>query len=129
MLSLFDRAAEMAREFPHCEVLGLDLAPVPPSPMGFPSNCTFEMADINQGLSRFHGQYDLVFTRAVGMGLKDFRKTLEDMVACAKSGSMVIWMDGDYDFYSGWPMVWSPWWSDATPDGSYMRRVLYGESI
>lgn len=85
------------------------------------------MADINQGLLRLHGQYDLVFARAVGLGLKDFKKTLADLQECAKPGGMVVWMDGDYDFYSDWPMMWKPFWSHTTPNGSYMRRMLYGE--
>lgn len=119
----------MAREFPHCEVIGVDLAPVPSPPQGFPPNCRFEMADINQGLSRLHGQYDLVFIRAVGMGLKDVGKTLADLQECAKPGGLVIWIDGDYDFYSDWPMVWKPFWSPTNPEGSYMRRVLYGKSF
>src|SRR4051794_12434541 len=87
-----DRAADMAREFPHCDILGIDLAPVPIPAQGFPPNCRFEMADINQGLSRLHGQYDLVFARAIGLGLKNVRKTLVDMQECAKPGGLVVWM-------------------------------------
>ena len=40
------RATEMAREFPHCEVLGVDLAPVPLLPENLPENCRFEMDDV-----------------------------------------------------------------------------------
>ncbi|KIM23690.1 hypothetical protein M408DRAFT_45059, partial [Serendipita vermifera MAFF 305830] len=91
---------EMAREFPHCEVLGVDLAPMPVFPGQMPPNCKFEMNDVNRGLEHLQGMYDVVHARAIGMGLKDFRKSLQQVVGCAKPGGIVIWMDGDYDFYS-----------------------------
>jgi hypothetical protein len=118
----------MAVEFPHCEVLGIDLAPVPMRPEGVPSNCRFEMDDINQGLSHLHGQFDVVFARTIGLGLKDFRKSLADIEACAKPGGIVIYIDGDFDVYSGYPMVYRPFWSESNPNGGYMTRVVYGES-
>lgn len=37
---------EMAREFPHCDVLGVDLAPVSVLPEHMPANCKFEINDI-----------------------------------------------------------------------------------
>jgi hypothetical protein len=118
----------MAIEFPHCEVLGIDLAPVPVRPEGVPSNCRFEMDDISQGLSHLHDQYDVVFARAIGMGLKDFRKSLADMEACAKPGGMVIYIDGDFDIYQGYPMVYRPFRSESNPNGSCTTRVIYGQS-
>jgi len=119
----------MAQEFSHCEVLGLDMSPVPLPPSGLPPNCTFETTDINQGLSHLQGQFDVVFARAIGLGLKDFRKSLDAMQGCAKAGGIVIWIDGDFDLFStGWPPVYRPFWSNSNPEGSYARRILYGES-
>jgi Methyltransferase domain len=118
----------MANEFPHCEVLGIDLAPVPIRQEGVPPNCRFEMDDINRGLSHLHGQFDVVFARAIGMGLNNFRRSLADIEACAKPGGILIWIDGDFDVYSGYPIVYQPFWSESNPNGSYTRRVIYGES-
>jgi Methyltransferase domain len=117
----------MANEFPHCEVLGIDLAPVPIRPEGVPSNCRFEMDDINRGLTHLHGQFDVVFARAIGLGLKDFRKSLADIEACAKPGGILIWIDGDFDIYSGYPIVYRPFWSESNPNGPYTTRIVYGE--
>jgi len=117
----------MAREFPHCEVLGIDLAPVSLPPESLPSNCRFEIDDISLGLKNLRGQFDVVFARAIGLGLKDFRKALADMEDCAKPGGMIIWIDGD-DFYSGFRIVYRPFWSAKDPSGSYSQRILYGES-
>jgi hypothetical protein len=116
----------MAREFPHCEVLGIDLAPVLLPPESLPPNCQFEVDDISLGLEHLHGQFHCVFARAIGLGLKDFRKTLSDMESCATPGGIVIWMDGD-DFYSGFRIIYRPFWSSKEPNGSYSQRILYGE--
>jgi hypothetical protein len=37
------RALAMAKEFPHCEVVGVDLAPVPVDVGSVPPNCRFEI--------------------------------------------------------------------------------------
>ena len=116
----------MAREFPHCEVLGIDLAPVPLLPESLPPNCHFELDDVSLGLSHLQDQFDMVFARLVGMGLKDFRKTLSDAEGCLRPGGIVIWIDGDFDLYSGWPAVYRPFWSSQNPNGSYITRQGYG---
>lgn len=116
---------EMSREFPHCQVLGIDLAPVPLLPEQIPPNCTFEMDDVNRGLEHHRGQYDLVHARTMGIGLTDYRKTLEHLSDCLKPGGMILYLDGDYDFCSGLPMRYVPCWSSSNPQGSYMQRVLY----
>ena len=118
----------MAREFPHCEVLGVDLAPVPLPQGSLPPNCRFEIGDISLGLSHLHGKFDVVFARLIAMGLKDFRKSLSDATACLKPGGILIWIDGDCDMYSGYPLVYQPFWSESNPNGSYATRLIYGES-
>jgi hypothetical protein len=60
----------MALKFPQAEVLGLDLGPGPTE--GAPSNCNFLVHDINTGLSRFHGMYDLIHCRFSGWGVWNF---------------------------------------------------------
>jgi hypothetical protein len=118
----------MAREFPHCEVLGVDLAPVPLPEGSLPPNCRFEMDDISLGLSHLQGQFDVVFARFIALGLKDFRKSLSDATACLKPGGILIWIDVDLDIYAGYPTVYRPFWSESNPTGPYTTRVIYGES-
>ncbi|CAG8725604.1 9865_t:CDS:2, partial [Acaulospora colombiana] len=76
------RCLDMAREFPHVEVLGIDLQPGPTE--GIPSNCAFAIHDIDKGLSPFHGLFDL---------LKDHQATLKNSIACLKPDGIVIFMD------------------------------------
>jgi hypothetical protein len=62
----------------------------------------------------------------MGMGLKDFRKTLSDAEGCLRPGGIMMWLDGDFDLYSGWPAVYRPFWSSQNPNGSYVTRAAYG---
>jgi hypothetical protein len=57
----------MALEFPHAEVLGIDLAPRQLQEP--PSNCKFVQYDINLGLSQYYGMFDLIHCRFVGQGV------------------------------------------------------------
>ncbi|PVF94981.1 S-adenosyl-L-methionine-dependent methyltransferase [Serendipita vermifera] len=92
-------AVEMAREFPHCEVIGVDLAPVPVDLDHVPSNCRFEIDDINLGLSHYHDHFDVIHVRCIGSGISDFSKMMQDVEACLKPGGIVFFIDGDQRFY------------------------------
>lgn len=67
------RALEMAKKFPHCEVIGVDLAPVPVEPGNLPPNCRFEIDDVNLGLKQFHNSVDFIQLRSVAAGVRFFR--------------------------------------------------------
>lgn len=72
----FSRAIEVAKEYAHSNVVGLDLAPVPIDADKLPHNLRFEVGDINSGLAKFHGQFDLVHMRAVLSGLKGAKSVI-----------------------------------------------------
>lgn len=125
----------MAKRFPHCEVVGVDLSPVPLDNTAecIPPNCRFELDDIGLGLSHFYQQFDLINARFVGAGLRNFRKTLEDVEKCLKPGGMIIWMDGDYDLYrgdaNGNVRDYVPFAVDgsaAASGRSWLSRMIYG---
>lgn len=59
----------MAHQYPHVQVLGIDLAPVTLDPSHIPPNCRFEVLDVNHGLERFEGQFDVIHCRCVGAGV------------------------------------------------------------
>ena len=63
----------MASKFPHVEVIGVDLAPAIISEGDVLENCRFELGDVNRGLSRFYGQFDLVHMRSVANGVSPRR--------------------------------------------------------
>jgi trans-aconitate methyltransferase len=47
------RAIQMARRFPHCQVVGIDLAPTPMEAANIPENCQFEIDDMTLGLRHY----------------------------------------------------------------------------
>jgi hypothetical protein len=65
--SEINRCIEMALEFPHVEVLGIDLEPRQIREP--PSNCSFVRHDIDLGLSQFYGKYDFIHCRYAGHGV------------------------------------------------------------
>lgn len=60
----------MAQKFPNCAVLGIDLAPPPIPAESLPSNCAFEIQDVNLGLERFYNSFDLIQLRLIGGGVR-----------------------------------------------------------
>ncbi|KAJ1302641.1 hypothetical protein OPQ81_002958 [Rhizoctonia solani] len=59
---------QCAIDFPHVEVLGVDLAPT--SAIAPPPNCRFEIDDLNLGLEHFFGPtFDIVHARLLNSGL------------------------------------------------------------
>ena len=61
MRSIPGRCIDMARRYPNASILGVDIKPQDRSES--PQNCSFEVWDVNDGLEKFHGQFDLVHTR------------------------------------------------------------------
>ncbi|CAG7849049.1 SubName: Full=Uncharacterized protein {ECO:0000313/EMBL:CCA67102.1} [Serendipita indica DSM 11827] len=124
-------ATTMSRNFPDADVVGIDLAPVPLDLESVPSNCRFEIDDINLGLEHFKDSFDLVHARLIGSGLKDFRKTLRDVHACLRPGGMIIWVDVDYDMYTGEEPTYARFALDEDElnptqnQRSWTQRVIY----
>ncbi|CCA71910.1 hypothetical protein PIIN_05845 [Serendipita indica DSM 11827] len=118
----------MAKAFPHCEVVGIDLAPVPLESEAIPPNCRFELDDVNNSLTHYHDLFSVVHARFIGAGLRDHKKCKEEIERCLKPGGIVLWMDGDYDMCTKERDVYSVPASDAHPDGSWFTRILFETS-
>jgi SAM-dependent methyltransferase len=116
----------MAKDYPHVEVTGIDLVQVPIEPDQLPPNCHFEIDDIRLGLTHFQGKYDFVHARVIASWMEDRDKAMNDIHMCLKPGGIMIWMDGDYDFYTPDPHVYQPIASSTNPTGSWFTRIYYG---
>ncbi|PVF94993.1 S-adenosyl-L-methionine-dependent methyltransferase [Serendipita vermifera] len=109
-------AIAMAREFPHARVHGVDLVPAfqrhaksasansngqgaqeEDVDGGIPRNCTFEIDDINRGLDHFANSFDLVHVRLIAVGIKNYRRFMEEVTRCLKPGGLAIFIEGDYE--------------------------------
>ncbi|CAG7854155.1 SubName: Full=Uncharacterized protein {ECO:0000313/EMBL:CCA67105.1} [Serendipita indica DSM 11827] len=126
-----EQAYDMAHEFPHTEVVGVDLTPVPADLEAIPPNCRFEIDDINLGLNHFKDSFDVVHTRFVGTGLKNFRKTMDDVHQCLKPGGIAIWADADFDMCAEDWHIYQPFALDEDEDNpdqtdrSWSQRISY----
>ncbi|PVF93106.1 S-adenosyl-L-methionine-dependent methyltransferase [Serendipita vermifera] len=89
-------AMDMARRFPHASVLGIDLSPPSFNPEIDPPNVRFQTYDINNGMSQFRDQFDMIQMRCVGSGIRDIYKTFEELVRSLKPGGFITIIDGDH---------------------------------
>ncbi|CAG8690089.1 7659_t:CDS:2, partial [Acaulospora colombiana] len=123
------RAVEMAKQFPQAEVVGVDLAPCPIPTERRPKNVHFEVHDINTGLSRFEGQFDMVHLRFVGSGLKDFAQKMKDVHSCLKPGGIVLWVDADFELYSTDRFEKLVPATDVTPEEGRRAYLEFGSDV
>ncbi|KAK7693742.1 hypothetical protein QCA50_003314 [Cerrena zonata] len=91
-------AIDMAREFPHCEVVGVDLAP-PRIERELPINCRFEIDDANLGFAHYRGSFDVVHARAVSAGIRDFPGLLNELAQVLRPGGVLLLGDGEMQLY------------------------------
>ncbi|KAG8751187.1 hypothetical protein FRC14_008090 [Serendipita sp. 396] len=125
-------AIEMARKYPNAAVVALDLAPCSVDLEAVPSNCRFEIDDINLGLSHYHGQFDVIHARCIGSGILSYGEMMLDVEACLKPGGIAIFIDGDMTVYQEdmvSPIEIGHDEDDAPgpPGGSWMARLARGE--
>ncbi|KIO23680.1 hypothetical protein M407DRAFT_9326 [Tulasnella calospora MUT 4182] len=86
-------AIEMAEEFPHADVLGIDL--VQPNILSDPTrrvppNCSFQIADANKDMEKIDSVYDLVHMRCVEAGLHDSDLFFYDAARVLRPGGLLL---------------------------------------
>jgi len=81
-------AVDMAREFPHATVVGLDVIQTKRTDM--PPNCSFIQENADDGLASHHGQYDVVHCRLMTAGTRDFASIVKYLGQCLKPGGIAI---------------------------------------
>ncbi|KAG8904698.1 hypothetical protein FRC01_008636, partial [Tulasnella sp. 417] len=89
---------EMGKQFPHVEVVGLDLAPLNLSSEP-PSNCRFECDDVNLGLLHYKGCFDVVHASCVTLGITNCRKFMDEVVEILRPGGVFLTLAGNMQIY------------------------------
>lgn len=89
----------MAIKFPHAIVTAVDMAPLPHDTSKLPPNFHFFIMDINDGLSEFRDKYDLIHWSGLSTGIKDVKKTVQEVQLALKPGCGVCLMiEGDIEY-------------------------------
>ncbi|KAI0929195.1 hypothetical protein AcW1_006207 [Taiwanofungus camphoratus] len=116
-------AIDMAKEFPHCDIVGVDL--VPPRVDGeLPTNCRFEIDDANLGFAHYKNSFDVVHARAISAGIRDFPGLLQELAEVLRPGGILLLGDGDMQLYdeNTRPMPLS---EQGTPGFSWTHKIFF----
>ncbi|KAG8873299.1 hypothetical protein FRB98_009095 [Tulasnella sp. 332] len=94
-------AVEMALQFPHIEVLGIDL--VPPVLLDIdmiPYNCRFEVDDANLSMAHHKDCFDVVQVRCADQGINDYNGFLYEVAQTIRPHGILILCMGDGQFFT-----------------------------
>ncbi|KAI0672942.1 S-adenosyl-L-methionine-dependent methyltransferase [Trametes maxima] len=116
-------AIDMAKQFPHCTVVGVDLAP-PRVDGDLPPNCRFEIDDANLGFSHYRESFDLIHARSISAGIRDYPQFLEEVAQALRPGGVVISGDGDMQLFDEWHQP-LPYMEEGTPGFTWTHRVFF----
>jgi len=127
------RAADMGHKFPHAEIVGVDASPVSLDSDEVPQNVRFEVDDVNNDLSHFHGSFDLVHMRMVQMGILDMSTLIRRLQRCLVPGGMLIIIDITHELWDSTHQLVNVArldddedTSNAQVSGSWLARLLLG---
>jgi len=113
----------MAQEFPHAQVIGIDLAPTTTRPP--PSNCRFEFDDFTLGLEHYYGQFDLVHARSTANGVKDFEWLVQESALCLRPGGVLILIEGNFEILNEFGEVQERAYGEGGPGQSWFARICF----
>ncbi|KAI5118738.1 hypothetical protein M0805_000067 [Coniferiporia weirii] len=116
-------ATSMAQEFPHAQVVGIDLAPTTSRPP--PPNCRFEFDDFTLGLEHYYGLFDVVHSRAVANGVRDFVWLIDEAARCLKPGGILIFIEGNLELMNGDGQAQEVAFGEGGPGQSWMARMCF----
>lgn len=85
----------MALQFPHAEVVGLDL--VPPANVAetsIPPNCRFEVDDANLSFEHYKDCFNVVHVRSADQGINDFESFLYEIARTLRPNGILLLVTG-----------------------------------
>lgn len=115
-------AVNVAQEFPHVQVVGVDLAPSTTRPP--PPNCRFEFDNVNLGLSHYYGKFDVVHARSTANGIPEYEQFIAECGRCLKPGGILLLTEGDFQLYDeNYQKAAVPLEGDL--ENSWFQRMLF----
>ncbi|KAF9451364.1 hypothetical protein P691DRAFT_807917 [Macrolepiota fuliginosa MF-IS2] len=93
---------DVARDFPHCLAVAVDLTPMKAmydsirlrheaieESRRMPPNLRSEVDDINLGLEHFSGQFNVVHTRLIAIGVQDYYRLIDQISDVLRPGGLI----------------------------------------
>ncbi|KAG8875873.1 hypothetical protein FRB97_004668 [Tulasnella sp. 331] len=118
-------AVDMALQFPHAEVLGIDL--VPPVLLTIdtiPTNCRFEVDDANLSMLHHKDCFDVVHARSIDQGINDFNGFLYEVAQTIRPHGILILCLGDPQFVTE-DLVPFPVTEPGEEGFTWLQKLLY----
>lgn len=82
-----DWAQEMATEFPHCDIISVDIAPITPHVPR--PNINFEVYDLYAGIAEPDESFDYVSCRHVQLHVKEYDRLIFDLHRVLRPGGLI----------------------------------------
>ncbi|KAG9217805.1 hypothetical protein CCMSSC00406_0005175 [Pleurotus cornucopiae] len=79
---------EIARQFPHANVVGLDIVPI--GTMYPLDNVCFEVQDMNERFRWVDGSVDVIHARSISMAIHDFKALLTEVARVLRPGGLFL---------------------------------------
>jgi ubiquinone/menaquinone biosynthesis C-methylase UbiE len=106
----------MATEFPECEFLGVDIAPLQPTTV-LPKNCSFELANVLEGIQKPDNWFDYVHQRLLisAIPADKWKHHIQECARVCASGGWVEIIETDGQVIGGGPACqqFSVWTTQA----------------
>ncbi|KAG8953838.1 hypothetical protein FRC04_001468 [Tulasnella sp. 424] len=91
---------DMAKQYPHAEAIGMDLAP-PNFASPPPPNTRFECDDANHGLTQYFPEsFDVVHCRCITIGIANYHDLLKHAYNVLRPGGVLLTVDCDMLVYN-----------------------------
>ncbi|KAG8934659.1 hypothetical protein FRC02_009486 [Tulasnella sp. 418] len=90
---------EFAEEFPHATVVGIDLAPPTNFHKPIPSNCRFEVDDVNYSLSHYAKSFDVCHMRSIECGINDYEDLIYRVAQILRTNGVLLMASGGDQLY------------------------------
>ncbi|KAG8955745.1 hypothetical protein FRC04_007736 [Tulasnella sp. 424] len=93
-------AIDMAVQFPHVDVVGLDIVPpVLLTDADVPENCRFEVDDANLSFVHYENAFNVVHMRSANQGINDFETWLYEIARTLRPNGVLLLVNGSIQMY------------------------------
>ncbi|CAE6516930.1 unnamed protein product [Rhizoctonia solani] len=119
-------AQEMAVEFPHCDIVSIDIAPIiPHAPR---PNISFEIYDLYAGVAEPDESFDYVSCRHIQLHVKEYDHLIFDLHRVLKPGGLITICEVENQMFEAEPPFNTRGYIHTVPDAARALDILRAAS-